>query len=145
MRVVIQVVSSAKCIIKDKVYSEIEKGFVLLVSFNIGDNPEKVIKCAQKIKALRVFEDENNKINLNINEANGSILSISQFTLYGDLKKGNRPSFTNVLIKEEAKKLYELFNIELKSLNLNVKTGIFQEDMKISLVNEGPKTFIIDF
>ena len=133
MKVVLQNVLNCEVKIKDKVYSSIDRGFLLLVSFTDGDNLDIINKMANKISKLRVFMDEN-----------GKIMSVSQFTLYADVKKGNRPSFTNCLDFNKAKELYQQFNLELKKLNLKVEEGIFGEDMKVSFVNDGPFTLVID-
>ena len=144
MKVVLQNVLNCEVKIKDKVYSSIDKGFLLLVSFTDGDNLDIINKMANKISKLRVFMDENGKTNLSLLDVNGKIMSVSQFTLYADVKKGNRPSFTNCLDFNKAKELYQQFNLELKKLNLIVEEGIFGEDMKVSFVNDGPFTLVID-
>ena len=144
MKVVLQNVLNCEVKIKDKVYSSIDRGFLLLVSFTDGDNLDIINKTANKISKLRVFMDENGKTNLSLLDVNGKIMSVSQFTLYADVKKGNRPSFTNCLDFNKAKELYQQFNLELKKLNLKVEEGIFGEDMKVSFVNDGPFTLVID-
>lgn len=144
MKVVLQNVLNCEVKIKDKVYSSIDKGFLLLVSFTDGDNLDIINKMVNKISKLRVFMDENGKTNLSLLDVNGKIMSVSQFTLYADVKKGNRPSFTNCLDFNKAKELYQQFNLELKKLNLIVEEGIFGEDMKVSFVNDGPFTLVID-
>lgn len=144
MKVVLQNVLNCEVKIKDKVHSSIDKGFLLLVSFTDGDNLDIISKMANKISKLRVFMDENGKTNLSLLDVNGKIMSVSQFTLYADVKKGNRPSFTNCLDFNKAKELYQQFNLELKKLNLIVEEGIFGEDMKVSFVNDGPFTLVID-
>lgn len=144
MKVVLQNVLNCEVKIKDKVYSSIDRGFLLLVSFTDGDNLDIISKMANKISKLRVFMDENGKTNLSLLDVNGKIMSVSQFTLYADVKKGNRPSFTNCLDFNKAKELYQQFNLELKKLNLIVEEGIFGEDMKVSFVNDGPFTLVID-
>lgn len=144
MKVVLQNVLNCEVKIKDKVYSSIDRGFLLLVSFTDGDNLDIINKMANKISKLRVFMDENGKTNLSLLDVNGKIMSVSQFTLYADVKKGNRPSFTNCLDFNKAKELYQQFNLELKKLNLKVEEGIFGEDMKVSFANDGPFTLVID-
>lgn len=144
MKVVLQNVLNCEVKIKDKVYSSIDRGFLLLVSFTDGDNLDIISKMANKISKLRVFMDENGKTNLSLLDVNGKIMSVSQFTLYADVKKGNRPSFTNCLDFNKAKELYQQFNLELKKLNLIVEEGVFGEDMKVSFVNDGPFTLVID-
>lgn len=144
MRLVIQRVLEASCTIDNNIYSKIDKGFMVLVGLGINDNKEIVNKMANKLSKLRIFEDEEGKINKSLEDVGGSILSISQFTLYADTKKGNRPSFTSALGGEKAQELYEYFNSCLKELNVDVKTGIFGADMKISLINDGPVTIIME-
>ena len=143
MRVVLQTVLKASCVVCGNLVSKIENGYLLFVGFTETDNLDIVEKMALKIKNLRINEDENGKINNALKETD-KILSISQFTLYADTRKGNRPSFTLALEPTKAKELYLAFNIALKNLGLTVEVGIFQEDMKISLVNSGPKTFILE-
>ncbi len=144
MRVIVQRVKKAKCIINNEIYSEINHGFMLLVGFTHSDTKEQVLKMIKKIMNLRIFEDENGKMNLNITQVNGNILSISQFTLYGNTNEGNRPSFINAMAPNEASALYDYFNNELGKL-INVKTGVFGADMDIDFVNSGPSTFLIEF
>ena len=143
MRVIVQRSKNSKVTIDNKVNGSIDHGFVLLVGFTDGDNEEIIDKMINKVINLRVFEDENEKMNLSILDTKGSILSISQFTLYADAKKGNRPSFINAMNPNEATKLYDLFNEKLSKF-LHVETGIFGADMKVELVNDGPITIIID-
>lgn len=144
MKVVIQRVLNASLSIDQRVCSSIGKGYLLLVSFTNGDNEEISKKMAEKISKLRIFDDENGKTNLSVFDVNGEILSVSQFTLYANLRKGNRPSFIDALIPSEADKLYKYFNECLKELNLPPKTGVFGADMKINLINDGPFTVILD-
>jgi D-tyrosyl-tRNA(Tyr) deacylase len=144
MRVVVQRVKEASCTIDGNIYSSIDKGFLLLVGFTNGDSIKEVKYIAKKIAGLRVFEDENGKMNLNLASVNGQILSISQFTLYADTRYGNRPSFTDALNPSDATSLYDLFNAELANYGYVVKTGIFGADMKIGLINDGPVTIIFD-
>lgn len=143
MRVVLQRSKASKVTIDGKVNGKIDKGYVVLVGFTDGDNTEIVDKMIKKIVNLRVFEDENEKMNLSIQDIGGSILSISQFTLYADAKKGNRPSFINAMNPEEASKLYDIFNQKLSEI-LHVETGIFGADMKVEIYNDGPVTIILD-
>lgn len=144
MRLVIQRVKCAKCEIDGKVTGEIGQGFMILVGFGQDDNEEIVDKMVKKVLNLRVFEDENEKMNYNITKINGSILSISQFTLYACCTEGNRPSFTDALNPLEATKLYDYFNLSLRQNGMNTQTGVFGADMQISLVNDGPVTIILD-
>lgn len=143
MKVVVQRSKKSKVTINNKVNGSINKGYVLLVGFTHGDTTDIVDKMINKILNLRIFEDENDKMNLSIKDINGSILSISQFTLYADSKKGNRPSFINAMKPDEASKLYDYFNQEL-SKYIEVNTGIFGTDMKVEIYNDGPVTIILD-
>ena len=143
MRVVLQRSKESKVTIDGKVHGKIDKGYVALIGFTDGDNTEIVDKMIKKIVNLRVFEDENGKMNLSILDTNGSVLSISQFTLYADSKKGNRPSFINAMNPNEATKLYDLFNEKLSKF-LHVETGIFGADMKVEIYNDGPVTIYLD-
>ena len=144
MRVVVQRVLNASCTIDGELYSEIEKGYLLLVGFTHSDSVKEVKYLAKKIANLRVFEDENGKMNLSLKAVNGKILSISQFTLYADTKDGNRPAFINAMKPQEASSLYDLFNEELRTYDIEVLTGVFGADMKIKLLNDGPVTIIYD-
>lgn len=144
MRVVIQRVSQAEVVIENQSVGKIERGFMILVGIHEEDGPEDVAYLVRKISKLRVFEDEAGKMNLGIQEINGSILSVSQFTLYADTKKGNRPSFIEAARPEKAIPLYESFNQQLRDLAIPVETGEFGADMSVSLVNDGPVTIIID-
>lgn len=144
MRVVIQRVSQAEVVIDTKRVGKIERGFMILVGIHEEDGPEDVAYLVRKISKLRVFEDEAGKMNLGIQEINGSILSVSQFTLYADTKKGNRPSFIEAARPEKAIPLYESFNQQLRDLAIPVETGEFGADMSVSLINDGPVTIIID-
>ena len=143
MKVVVQRVSEASCVVKGKTVGQIKDGFMLLVGFNVSDTKDNVLEMVKKIINLRIMDDENHVMNKSILDTKGSILSISQFTLYADTKKGNRPSYIGAMKGEEAIKLYRLFNEELKKY-LNVQEGIFGEDMKISLINDGPITIILE-
>lgn len=143
MKVVIQRCKKASVEVNNEVIGKIDNGYVLLVGFYLDDDVETIKKIAKKIISLRIFEDENGKMNLDIIKTKGMILSISQFTLYGKLN-GNRPSFTDAMGYVEAQNMYELFNKELEAYNVIVKTGKFGADMKVSLVNDGPVTIIID-
>lgn len=144
MKVVVQRVTDANCKIDGKITGQINIGYMLLVGFGLSDDKQVAEKMAEKISKLRIFEDEDGKINKSIFDVNGKILSISQFTLYADCKKGNRPSFTNALGGDKAVELYKYFNECLRKLNLEVQEGIFGADMKISLLNDGPVTIILD-
>lgn len=145
MRIVLQRVDHASCTVDGKITGQIGKGYMLLVGFTIGDDLSKIQKAAKKIAGLRIFEDDNHKMNLNLETVKGSILSISQFTLYANTNEGNRPSFVEALNPIEAKKLYELFNIELRKYGFVVEEGIFGAHMDIDLLNSGPVTIIYEF
>lgn len=144
MRVILQRVKYASVTVDNQLISKIDEGFLLLVGVKVNEKKEDVEKIARKISGLRIFEDENHKLNRALKDVNGEILSISQFTLYADLKKGNRPSFVDAAGREEAIKFYEYFNELLKMNGINVKTGVFGADMKIELLNDGPVTIILD-
>ena len=144
MRAIVQRVKYAKCHIDAKVYSEIKQGFLVLVGFKDSDNGSEIVKVAKKVAKLRVFADEEGKMNKDLKSVNGAILSISQFTLYGDCAKGNRPSFIAAKEPVAASAMYDAFNAELRTYGIEVQTGIFQSDMQIESVNDGPVTIIID-
>ena len=143
MRVVVQKVLSSSVSIDGKVYNSIDNGLMVLVGFTQGDDSNDIDYLVKKVANLRIFEDENNVMNKSVLDVGGSVLSISQFTLYGDARKGNRPSYINALNGELSTKLYDEFNEKLNKL-VPTKTGVFGADMKVSLVNEGPTTIIID-
>ena len=143
MKVVVQRVKESSVIIDDKVYNSINNGLMVLVGFTEGDNSLDVDYCVKKITNLRIFDDENGVMNKSIIDIEGSILSISQFTLYAETKKGNRPSYIKALKGELSTKLYDEFNEKLNNI-IPTKTGIFGADMKVSLVNDGPVTFMIE-
>lgn len=144
MKVVIQRSKYSKVTINNKVNGEINNGYVLLTGFTFKDTKEIVDKMIDKIINLRIFEDENDKMNLSLLDIKGSILNISQFTLYADSKKGRRPSFINALTPNEASSLYDYMNIKLKELNIHTETGIFGADMKVEIYNDGPVTIVLD-
>ncbi|MBQ2582936.1 MAG: D-tyrosyl-tRNA(Tyr) deacylase [Erysipelotrichaceae bacterium] len=144
MKLVVQRVTEASCTVDGKVTGSIGHGFMVLVGFGLQDDEATARKMAEKLSRLRIFDDEEGKINRSIFDVNGKILSISQFTLYANCCKGNRPSFTDALSGERAIRLYEYFNSCLRDLSLEVEEGIFGADMKISLVNDGPVTIILD-
>ena len=144
MKVVVQRVSEASVTIDGQIHGKIDKGFLLLVGIQDSDNEDIVRKMADKIARMRIFVDENDKMNLSLSQVNGDILSISQFTLYADCKKGNRPSFSLAGKPEHAKKMYLYFNDYLRSLGIKVEEGIFGADMKVRLLNDGPVTIILD-
>ena len=144
MKLVVQRSKSSKVTVDNKVVGKIDNGLVVLVGFTHTDTIEQIKKLTKKLVNLRIFDDENHIMNKSILDVSGSILSISQFTLYADCKKGNRPSYINSMKADEAKKLYELFNEEIKKYNVNVETGIFQANMKVEISNDGPVTIILE-
>ena len=145
MRVVVQRAFYAKCIIDGQVHSSISKGFVALVGFEQNDTEEMILKLAHKLQGLRVFEDENGKMNKSLKDVDGQILSISQFTLYADSKHGFRPSFINAMEPNKACEYYHKFNEVLRNnYGMSVSEGVFGADMKISFTNDGPVTIILD-
>jgi D-tyrosyl-tRNA(Tyr) deacylase len=123
---------------------EISRGFCLFVGFTHDDSKERVEKMVNKLVSLRLFDDENGKTNLSLEDIGGSILSISQFTLYASLKDGRRPSFLNAMRPDEATKLYDYFNECLRKTGIHIETGVFGAEMKINLENNGPFTTILD-
>ena len=146
MKVIIQRVKSASCTVDNQIVGKIDKGFMLLVGFTHTDTIDNVKKMAKKISQLRIFEDEEGKMNLNIDQVNGEILSISQFTLYGDASKGNRPSFVNSMPGEQAKVLYDEFNEVLRhDHNLKVEEGVFGACMYLDPICDGPVTIELEF
>ncbi len=144
MKVVIQRVRYARCRIDGEIYSAIDQGFMILVGIREGDSKDEVEKIAKKVNGLRIFEDDQGKMNLDLKTIGGSIMSISQFTLYADCAKGNRPSFIKAMKPEHANELYMYFNKLLQDYGHEVKTGVFGADMKIEMINDGPVTIIID-
>ncbi len=144
MRVVLQRVKHAKVTVDSEITGQIEKGFVLLVGFTHDDTEADVEYLAKKIPQLRVFEDEQGKMNVSLLDVGGKILSISQFTLYGDTKKGRRPNFMAAAKPDQANRLYEYFNQVLREQGLTVETGVFGAMMDVELVNDGPVTLILD-
>lgn len=143
MRVIVQRCLESSVSINNKIVGKINYGLVLLVGFTDGDNDKIIDKVVNKILKLRIFDDDNGVMNKSILDVGGSILSISQFTLYGDIKKGNRPSYSKAMNGENASILYDLFNTKLKE-HVEVKTGMFGADMSISIINNGPVTIIIE-
>lgn len=144
MKLVIQRSKESSVSINNEVVGEISKGLVVLVGFTHGDSKEDLEYCVRKLSNLRIFEDEEGKMNLSIKEVGGDILSISQFTLHANTRKGNRPSFIASADPETASKLYDEFNDMLRQEGFKVETGEFGADMKVSITNDGPVTIIID-
>ena len=144
MRVVLQRVKHASVTVDGNITGKIDKGLLLLVGFKADDGIKEIEKLAKKCVELRIFEDEAGKLNLGVKEVGGAILSVSQFTLYANCKKGRRPGFDRAMKADEAKKHYELFNEALRKYEIDVECGIFQADMKVELLNDGPVTIILD-
>jgi D-tyrosyl-tRNA(Tyr) deacylase len=144
MRVVLQRSKAAKVIVADQVIGQIDSGLVLLVGITHGDTIDDAVYLADKIVNLRIFEDENEKMNHSLLDVGGSILSVSQFTLYGDCRKGRRPNFMDAARPEEANELYEAFNEELRKKGVHTETGQFGAMMDVQLTNDGPVTLILE-
>ena len=144
MKFIVQRVSSAACRVDDEVTGSIQKGFMVLIGISDSDTKEIADKMIKKLIGLRIFEDSEGKTNLSLKDVNGSLLLISQFTLYADCRKGNRPSFIKAGNPELANNLYEYIIAKCKEEIPDVQTGIFGADMKISLVNDGPFTILLD-
>ena len=144
MRAIVQRSLEASCVVDGNVVGSIDKGFMILVGFTHTDTLEEIKLLSRKIQGLRVFEDECGKLNKSIKDVNGSILAISQFTLYADCKRGNRPSFTEAMYYEKANDMFNIFVEELRQYDIKVATGVFGADMKIKFTNDGPVTIILD-
>ncbi len=143
MKVVVQRSKNSSVSINNKIVGEIDKGLVVLVGFTDGDTIKDIDYIVRKIVNLRIFDDENGVMNKSILDVGGSILSISQFTLYADTKKGNRPSYIKAMNGSDATKLYDIFNEKLREY-VNVETGVFGADMLVSISNDGPITIIVE-
>lgn len=145
MKIVVQRAKKARVIVDGNVTGEIEEGLMLLVGITHKDTVEDLEYCAKKVANMRIFEDADGKMNLSVKEVGGAILSVSQFTLYGDTRKGNRPSFIEAARPEVAKPLYDQFNELLRTkYDLKVETGIFGAMMDVEFTNEGPVTLMIE-
>ena len=144
MKLVVQRVKEAKVEVDEKMVGKINKGFLVLIGITHEDEKEQADYLVKKLCNLRVFEDENGKMNLGLKDIEGELLIVSQFTLYADCSNGNRPSFTNAAKPDKAKELYEYFCKECEKNNIKVEKGIFGADMKVSLINDGPVTIIIE-
>ena len=144
MRVVIQKVKYSKVSVDEKIVGEISKGFMILLGVTHTDTEKEINWIANKIKDLRIFEDENNKMNLSLKDVNGEVLIISQFTLYANCIKGRRPGFTDAARPEMAESIYEKFIQKFKDFGIPTQCGIFGADMKVELLNDGPVTIILD-
>ena len=145
MKIVVQRVKNASVQVEGKTVGEIEKGFLVLLGVTHSDTKEKAEYLAKKLCKLRIFTDENDKMNLSLKDVGGKLLIVSQFTLYADCSGGNRPSFIEAARPEQAEELYEYFCKECKEkYDINVEKGIFGADMKVNLLNDGPVTIIIE-
>jgi D-tyrosyl-tRNA(Tyr) deacylase len=145
MKIIVQRVQSAEVVVEDECVGAIKKGMLLLVCFEQGDDDSVITKSTEKISKLRIFDDAEGKMNLDIQSIKGEILSVSQFTLSWDGSGGHRPSFEKSMAPQEARLKYALFNRELRSKGVEVREGKFGAFMKVSLVNDGPVTFILNF
>lgn len=144
MKVVIQRVKEAKVTVEEKIVGEIEQGLAVLVGIGEEDTEQDVDAVVDKMVNLRIFEDDKGKMNLSLKDIDGAILSVSQFTLYGDVRKGRRPNFTKAARPNVAKQLYDYFNEKIKAQGVHVATGKFGEMMDVTLTNDGPVTIIIE-
>ena len=144
MRAVVQRVSRARVSVAEEVVGEIGPGLLVLSGVAKSDTPADAEYLAAKIAGMRVFEDDHGKMNLSLAETRGSVLVVSQFTLYGDMRKGKRPSFDEAAPPELARELYEYFASKLRDAGIACQTGRFQADMQVELVNEGPVTILLD-
>lgn len=144
MKVLVQRCEKAKVSVDNKVVGQIGKGLMLLVGFTQNDNSSNIDYLVDKVINLRIFDDESGVMNKSLLDVGGSILSISQFTLYADASKGRRPSYINALSGDLATKLYDEFNSKLKSKGINVETGIFGAEMKVDFINDGPITIMLE-
>ena len=144
MKLVVQRVKKAEVKVDGNIIGKIDKGFLVLIWIKVGDTKEQADYLVKKLCNLRVFSDENDKMNLSIKDVKGKLLIVSQFTLYGDCSQGNRPSFIEAARPEEANPLYEYFCNQCELNNIEVQKGIFGADMKVELINDGPVTIIIE-
>lgn len=144
MKIVVQRVKNAQVEVEDKIVGKIEKGFLVLLGVTNTDTKEQADYLVKKLCNLRVFTDENDKMNLALKDVGGELLIVSQFTLYADCSGGNRPSFIEAAKPEQAKELYEYFCSECEKNNIRVEKGIFGANMQVSLVNDGPVTIVIE-
>lgn len=145
MKGLIQRVKKASVRIDSQLYSQINEGILIFLGVEKGDEKSNADKLAEKLVKLRIFEDENEKMNKSVQDINGSILVVSQFTLAGDCKKGTRPSFDKAELPQKANELYEYFISKLKSRNIPTQTGSFGAMMDVELINDGPVTFMLEF
>ncbi len=144
MRAVVQKVSRSSVTVEGEITGKIEQGLMVLLGVTHDDTVQDARYMAEKIANLRIFEDDEEKLNLSVKDINGAVLSVSQFTLYGDCRKGRRPSFTEAARPDQANELYEQFNTYLQEEGVPVETGRFQTHMEVALVNDGPVTILLD-
>lgn len=144
MRAVVQRVSRASVTVDGTTVGSIDHGLLVLLGVSITDSESDADYLADKIAGLRIFEDKEGKMNLSVADAGGGVLAVSQFTLYGDVRRGKRPSFDDAARPEQARKLYEYFVEKIRAAGLRCKTGQFQAMMQVELVNEGPVTIMLD-
>lgn len=144
MKLVVQRVKKAKVEVEEKVVGKIDRGFLVLIGITHTDTKQEADYLAKKLCNLRVFEDENQKMNKNLKDVNGKLLIVSQFTLYANCKDGNRPSFTDAAKPDMANELYECFCKKCQEYQIEVQKGIFGADMQVSLINDGPVTIVME-
>ena len=144
MRAVIQRVAEARVSVADRIIGQIGPGLLILLGVGRDDTEANAHTLADKIKNLRIFEDEQGKMNRSVSDIGGELLVVSEFTLYGDCRKGNRPSFTDAALPAEAERLYNYFSARLRDAGLKVANGQFQAHMRVALVNDGPVTLVLD-
>lgn len=144
MRAVVQRVSHASVEVEGKIVGKIDRGLLVLLGVAKADDESAADYLAEKIAGLRIFEDADGKMNLSVKEINGAILAVSQFTLFGDVRRGKRPSFDSAAPPEHARRLYEFFAERIRAHGLRCETGVFQAMMNVSLINDGPVTILLD-
>lgn len=144
MKIIVQRCKTASVTVDNKIVGAIDEGLMLLVGFTYGDTSREIDYMVDKVLNLRIFDDDNGVMNRSLLDVNGSILSVSQFTLYADSSKGRRPSYVNALSGNEAIKLYEEFNQKIKEKDIHIETGIFGAEMQVELINDGPITIILE-
>ena len=144
MKIILQRVNSAKMFVNDKFMSEIKKGIVAYIGITHEDGLKEIEYCIDKLIHVRIFDDENGKLNLSLEDINGELLVVSNFTIYGNTKKGRRPSYTNSASAEKAKEVYDIFLLKLSEKGINYQTGQFQQYMRIISESDGPVNLIIE-